>query len=259
MRGRGDEGGRRGGRGSGRYGRMATKALVRLMRDGDHLALHEFVRRYRGLLVSYSERFGLLGDEARSLATDVLEDVALHLMDHPDKIPGSMDAYVVASFRNHVLRSRRDAARAGRPQTEPMDVSPEMPPSDLDAPGGSSQAMLRAARGPDWEPAPLSPPLERLVTMLDSVLTAEERRLLSWVSEYVLQSEIAQWTGLSHAAVRKQVERLRNRLAATARLYAASLSLRERAELVRFFRHAHELIIDDPDPANRSRRVAGND
>ena len=259
MRGRGDEGGRRGGRGSGRYERMETKALVRLMREGDHLALHEFVRRYRGLLVSYSERFGLLGDEARSLATDVLEDVALHLMDHPDKIPGSMDAYIVASFRNHVLRSRRDATRAGRPQTEPMDVSPERPPGDLDAPGGSSQAMLRAARGPEWEPASLSPALERLVTMLDSVLMTEERRLLSWVSEYVPQSEIAQWTGLSHAAVRKQVERLRTRLAATAKLYAASLSLRERAELVRFFRRINSFVLDDPDPANPSRRAAGNE
>jgi DNA-directed RNA polymerase specialized sigma24 family protein len=258
MRGRGDEGGRRDRRGSGRYGRLETKALVRLMRDGDHLALSEFVRRYRGLLMSYAERFGVLGDDARTLVMDVLEDVALHLMHDPEKVPRSMDAYVVASFRNQVLKTRRDALRSGRPAIDTTDTPLDAGPGDLDAPGGSSQAMLRAAKGPAWEPAPLNPALERLITMLDSVLTTEERRLLSWVSEYVPQSEIAQWSGISHAAIRKQVERLRHRLAATAKLYAASLSVRERAELMRFFRRAKEFVIDHPDPANPSRRATGN-
>ena len=257
MRGRGDEGGRRDRRGSGRYGRLETKALVRLMRDGDHRALSEFVRRYRGLLMSYAERFGVLGDDARTLAMDVLEDVAVHLMQDPEKIPRSMDAYVVASFRNQVLKTRRDALRGGRPEID-TTAGLNAVPVDLDAPGGSSQAMLRAAKGPGWEPAPLSPALERLTTMLDSVLTTEERRLLSWVSEFVPQSEIALWTGVSHVAIRKQVERLRTRLAATAKLYAASLSIRERAELMRFFRRAKEFVVDHPDPANPSRRATGN-
>ena len=256
MRGRGDEGGRDG-HGGGRYGRLEAKALVRLMRDGDHLALSEFVRRYRGLLMSYAERFGVLGDDARTLVMDVLEDVALHLIHDPEKVPRSMDAYVVASFRNQVLKTRRDASRGGRPEID-TTAGLDAAPMDLDAPGGSSQAMLRAAKGPGWEPAPLSPALERLTAMLDSVLTTEERRLLSWVSEYVPQSEIALWTGVSHAAIRKQVERLRTRLAATAKLYAASLSVRERAELMRFFRRAKEFVVDHPDPANPSRRATGN-
>jgi RNA polymerase sigma factor (sigma-70 family) len=229
------------------------------MRDGDHLALAEFVRRHRGLLVSYAERFGVLGDDARSLAIDVLEDVALHLMDNPDKIPRSMDAYVVASFRNQVLKTRRDASRSGRPEMETTGPSVDVASDELDAPGGSSEAMIRAARGPAWEPAPLSPVLERLITTLDSVLTPEERRLLSWVSEYVLQSEIAQWTGVSHSAIRKQVERLRTRLAAAAKLFAASLSARERAELARVFRRVDEILIDHPDPASPSRRATGNE
>jgi predicted ArsR family transcriptional regulator len=78
--------------------------------------------------------------------------------------------------------------------------------------------------------------------LLDEGLSREERLLLAWVSEHVPQSEIARWLGVSHAAARKQLERLRKRLAITAREYCHSISGREHDELEHFFRRLDATI-----------------
>lgn len=221
------------GRRSEWYRRLEIAEVVDRLRAGDYWALREFVSRYRGLLMSHAERFGFDVEDARAVATEVLHDVARELIEARRVLPRSMDGYVVRCFRNRVLNAVRDASRRGRPElacsADPGEVSPESDPT------GCSEAMLHSAAGPEWEPVSLNPALERLAALLDGGLSKNERHLLSWVSEFVPQSEIAAWLGISYAAARKQLERLRARLAATARAHAESLTGHERLELLRFF------------------------
>ncbi|HEU5184907.1 MAG TPA: hypothetical protein VFU01_10090 [Gemmatimonadaceae bacterium] len=250
----------RGGRGddirrAARYRRLEISQIVELVRAGDYFALVEFVARHRGLLMSHAERFGLAVEDAQAVATEVLHDVAIELIEHPALLPRSMDGYVVRCFRNRVLNSVRDAARRGDPDPGTADSDADGVPN-AGANSACSQAMRRSAAGPEWEPAALSPVLERLAVILDESLSEAERHLLAWVSEYVPQSEIAAWLGVTHAAARKQLERLRRRLAAAARVHAESLPPQERVELLRFFRR-FDAVIDDI--GRRSdRRVSGD-
>jgi len=72
--------------------------------------------------------------------------------------------------------------------------------------------------------------------MVEEGLSREEELLLSWVSRWVPQSDIAQWLGISHGAARNRVMRLRARLKEVALQHAATFTGRERAELREFFR-----------------------
>ena len=240
---------------SRRYRRLEIGQIVELVRAGDYFALLEFVARQRGLLVSHAERFGFAIDDARAVATEVLHDVARELIEHPGALPDSMDAYVVRCFRNRVLNSVRDATRRGLRGAVVRESSPDVIPHD-DEGVGCSQAMLRSAAGAASEPVPMSAVLERLALLLDGGLSEPERHLLSWVSEYVPQSEIAAWLGITHAGARKQLERLRRRLAAAAKAHAESLMGRERAELLRFFQR-FDMVIDSAGTMS-DRRVAGD-
>jgi DNA-binding MarR family transcriptional regulator len=101
--------------------------------------------------------------------------------------------------------------------------------------------------------------LQRLSSMLDEGLTREESDLLGAVSEYASQSDIAEWLGVSHAALRKQLERLRRRLRLIARRYIDALTERERAEIRRFFARVDAIIEPEPTTLPRLTKAAGND
>lgn len=241
------------GRRSARYRRLEIGRIIELLRAGDYYALLEFIARHRGLLMSHAERFGLAVEDARAVATEVLHDVAHELIERPGLLPRSMDGYVVRCFRNRVFNSMRDASRRDRIISEAVDVGERTSP-DEDSAGGCSQAMLRSAAGPAWESIPLTPSLERLAQLLDGGLDDSERQLLAWVSEYVPQSVIATWLGVTHAAARKQLERLRRRLAAAAKEHAGTLPVHERVELLRFFRRVDTAI--DASNTMMDRRVS---
>ena len=103
--------------------------------------------------------------------------------------------------------------------------------------GGSvSQAALRESQGPGADRTPASTAVERLASMVEEGLTAEEELILSWVSRWVPQSDIAEWLGITHGAARNRVMRLRARLKDVALQHAATFTGRERSELADFFR-----------------------
>jgi DNA-directed RNA polymerase specialized sigma24 family protein len=236
------------------YRRLEIAKVVDLLRTGDYWALREFLSRHRGLLMSHAERFGFDIVDARAVATDVLHDVARDLIEGRRVLPRSMDGYVVRCFRNRVLNEVRDARRratsGATPPTHPEELSPE---SDT---AGCSEAMLHSAAGPEWEALPLNPAVERLAELLDGGLSKDERQLLSWVSEYVPQRTIAAWLGITYAAARKQLERLRDRLAVAARTHAESLSGQERVALLRFFRRVDAVV--DAVESKADRRADSN-
>ena len=72
--------------------------------------------------------------------------------------------------------------------------------------------------------------------MVEEGLSDEEELILSWVSRWVSQRQIAGWLGISHGAVRNRVMRLRACLKEVALQHAASFIGREREELAEFFR-----------------------
>ena len=78
--------------------------------------------------------------------------------------------------------------------------------------------------------------------MIEEGLTEEEEAILSWVSRWVPQSQIAEWLGITHGAARNRVMRLRARLKETALQHVASFSGRERIELNEFFRRTFSSV-----------------
>ncbi|HJR63806.1 MAG TPA: hypothetical protein VJ803_08870 [Gemmatimonadaceae bacterium] len=217
------------------YRKLTVQRLVELIRRDDYLALHEFVARYRPMLINFAERVGLKGADLDTVAADVLTDVAIRLL-KSRRYPRSMELYLVACFKNRLLNLERSRRRIG--EMSVLNGGENEPPY----PSLSSQAALRESAGPLWEPLPLAPGVELLASLLDEGLSRDERLLLAWVSEHVPQSEIACWLGISHAAARKQLERLRRRLALTAKQYWHSISGCEHDALEHFFRRLDATI-----------------
>ena len=238
------------------YRRFNLGELVRLMRQGDYLALREFARRYRPMLRRYCDQAGLDVRDFVSLAADVLGDVALQLIESRGAVPETVDNLLITMFKNRFIdEERKEGRRAARAQTAGADGE-EM---DGVSRAVSSEASVRAASGPLWEAVPLARGVERLASMLDEGLTEEERMLLSWVSAHRPQTQIAEWLGLSYSAARKRLERLRARLSDLAKQYQHSLSGRDRRDVDRFFARFDDMLQDRKLPPSDETRAAINE
>jgi RNA polymerase sigma factor (sigma-70 family) len=192
------------------------------MRRGEAAAFAEFVERYQRLLLHYARRAGLRGDDADELVITVLGDAAVAFVEPGARMPNDVALYLIGCFRNRLLNERRDGERRARRVAE---VS-----TDGDWGDGGERAALcsedarRASRGPAWEaPPPAAAGLTALSRMLSESLSADERQMLAWDSEDVPQREIAERLGITHAAVRQRLHRLRARLRAASEQYAATL------------------------------------
>ena len=207
--------------------------LVAGMRRDEPEAYEEFFRCFRPLLIAEARRLRVQPALCREMADECLDDVAMRLRRYTTPIPRSLAPYLVRALRIHRLALRREEKRRadGERDGETSDDDPAGPLAS-----GLSEDALRASAGPDGERTPASTALERLATMVEEGLSREEELLLSWVSRWVAQSDIAQWLGISHGAARNRVMRLRARLKEVAFQHAATFSGREREELREFFR-----------------------
>jgi RNA polymerase sigma factor (sigma-70 family) len=232
------------------YRALPATELVRLLRQGNYDALQEFTARYAPLLINYVERAGFRVADVETVAADLLTDIAASLIQTRSLPQCSMETYVVRCFRNRLASLHRQSERDVRAHEQMLD------PQDA---SGCSQGTMRSSAGPEYERAALPPVLQRLSSMLDEGLTREESDLLGAVSEYASQSDIAEWLGMSHDALRKQLERLRRRLRLIARRYINALSSRERAEIRRFFVRVDAIIEPEPSTSRPPTKAAGND
>jgi DNA-directed RNA polymerase specialized sigma24 family protein len=232
------------------YRALSAAELVRLLRQGNYDALQEFTARYAPLLVNYVERAGFRVADVETVAVDLLTDIATSLIQAHTLPKCSMETYVVRSFRYRLASLHRQSGR---------DVTAHEQLLDPQGASGCSQGTMRSSAGPEYERPALPPVLQRLSSMLDEGLTREESDLLGAVSEYASQSDIAEWLGVSHAALRKQLERLRRRLRLIARRYIDALTERERAEIRRFFARVDAIIEPEPTTLPRLTKAAGND
>jgi DNA-directed RNA polymerase specialized sigma24 family protein len=225
--------------------------LVAAMRRNDLRALREFGLRFRPLLVDQARRAGVAPDDRDERVTEFLCDFALHLVE-THRLPRSLAAYLVTSFRNRVVSDHR--ARARRDAHDAHESDDVGAAGEQAVAGACSEYSLRAVHGPAAEgEAPLPPAVARLAAWLAGTLTDAERQLLTWVAHYVPTRLVAEWLGINHSAAKVRISRLRARLRAAAVRHAADLPDDERRELLRFFRHAPAFAGDAPTPGARSR------
>lgn len=225
-------------------GQTRDAEVVAAMRRGDARAVERFIARHHRLLLDYARRAGLPGTERDALVGELLEDVAMQLMMRTAPLPTNLRLYLLTALRNRLLNWKRARERRNRVVNEAVRDS--YADCDFahhgDAAAGSSEANVRASRGPGLERAALPRALERLSAYLSEGLSDDERQLLVAVAENVPQREIAEWLGVSYVVVRKRLERLRARLTEAAMRYTNTLEPDDARELQRFFRRCRSRI-----------------
>ena len=207
------------------------------MRRDDSRAIDEFLVRYQRLLFDRARRAGIERRRCENCIIELLEDLAMGIVSgrlRPEKLSG----YVFRAFSRRFSRSARKKNDPARP------VHGEMADSDVEEEdafvAAHSDHSVRASRGADWEPARMSPALERLASMLDDGLTPDEQQLLGWMSRYIEIVRIADWLAINSDAAEKRITRLRARLREVAARHVSQFSDVERHELRRFFRRVGE-------------------
>lgn len=253
------EAGGRARRSGGGVRRDDGRSLVLAMRRGEAAAFTAFVERYQRLLLHYAARAGLRGGDADELVTTVLGDAVIAFLEPRARMPDDVAFYLIGCFRHRMLNERRDGERRARRVREAA--------AEGDWGDGVERAALcsedarRASRGPEWDAAapPTAAGLTALARRLSESLTDDERRMLAWDSEDVPQREIAVRLGITHAAVRQRLRRLRARLRAASEQYAAALDGDGGRVVRRFLRRSlgappPRAVASQPSMSERARR-----
>lgn len=232
------------------YRLLDDAGLIAAMQRRDERAIDEFIVRYQRLLSDRARQWRASSLDVGDLISEVIEDVAVLIVNRRINPTRSLAAYVTKSFRARLAHmARADDARRTCVQrvAEPVPGAP-----DSALAGSVSQGTLRASYGAESVTPSPSPALLRLASLLAENLANDERQILVWMSNYVPQRQICEWLGTSYAAGTQRIWRLRERLRASARRYAASFDPREQRELSRFLRR-----IDAGAPPARRRRSGG--
>ena len=235
------------------------------MRREESAAFQDFFAWYSPLLMREARRLGVPPDQCEEVVIGCLDDAAVGLMQHTAPIPRSLAAYLVTALRHDVFNeSRRVRRERSHNEVAYREMSNQRQRVVME---GCSEASLRASGGPDWESIPLAPAIARLAESLDATLAAEERRLLLWVGQWVPQTLIAEWLGISYGATRARVLRLRARLRLAAERHVEGAGAADRAVLEGFFRRLALLESDpqaatedapaDDRPSPRAERASG--
>ena len=218
---------------------LSDAELVAALERGHSTALDEFITRFSRLLFDRAHRLGISRLQCEDVVVRVIETLGQRVMLGEIRIQSSVAAYVVRSFQREFARSEvraRTRARALRERLhDPAGTGERL------VQGLCSEHALVSSRGPGWEPPPVSIAVERLASMIEDDLTADEERLLAWVSNEVDLGAIARELGLKYDTLAKRIRRLRERMRAAALRHAEHFGLEERRALVRFFTRADRL------------------
>jgi DNA-directed RNA polymerase specialized sigma24 family protein len=204
--------------------------LKRLRRD-DAAACREYFSRFRLLLGREARRLGVQPALREEVVDDCLGDVALELIEPDATLPLSLNAHLLGALRHRVWNERRNRRRRERRETSAGEDAPGM--GERVVPATCSQAAIDASASVEARSTHLAPAIERLVVVLERALTEDERVLAAWLGEWVPQTTIATWLGISFGAARVRVHRLRERLRTAALEYVEGLDATERRQLVR--------------------------
>lgn len=232
--------------------------LVSAMRAGHEAAVAELYLRFRPLLLRVAQRQGVHAAERGELATEVLTDVALTLLDASAAAPRSLPAYLATALRRklamrHRARSRQ-ARRHAAATADDAGTTAAPPTAARVAEGGAvrtlhSEHSLRASAGPEREPPGLDPALAALAARLERELGEADQLLLVWLSHHVPLRTIAEWQGVRYDTAAKRASRLKARLRAVAVAHADALPAAERRRLHRFLARAGVALAPAAAPA----------
>lgn len=216
-----------------RYRKVGDAALVAAVRRGDTEAVDEFLERFQEVVMSQAKVSRVPPVEWRSWTSDLLCDVVVGLIGKTGASPLSIVAYLLTAARNkHRAAQREWSLHQQRLDERATGLGGE----ERVLATACSEFSVRTTYPPDWEPAPLPPVLDRLVSAMESSINPEQRRLLSWAAQRTPFSTMARMLGEQRSTIVKRVTRLRARLVEVALRFGESLAAGERAELVRFLR-----------------------
>jgi RNA polymerase sigma factor (sigma-70 family) len=158
------------------------------MRADESGAFEEFFERFAPVLRNEAARLRIQPALREEAVVECLEETAMSLIRPGATAPDTLAGYLVVSLRRKNLnrlraekrREQRDRGLAGE-LAMPCAIESDPGPSELGA---------------------------RLLNLL----TDDERALVTWMSEQVPLREVARWLGVSHAAARQRVTRLRTKL-----------------------------------------------
>src|SRR6516165_9389268 len=102
---------------------LGDRALVVAMRCGSPPAVHEFVMRFRPMLVLAARRLGVPEGERDEIADDVLHDTAIRLTEAAAPTPVGVRGYLLRSLRNRAANARRARDRRARAAVAATDAA----------------------------------------------------------------------------------------------------------------------------------------
>ena len=216
-----------------RFRGVRDTALVAAVRRGEPEAIDEFLERFQEVVMSQAKLLRIPREEWRAWTSELLCDVVVSLMAKKQGSPRSIVAYLIGAARNKHVASQREWSIH---QTRLAERATEVGGSERVLASVCSESSVRATYAPDWEPAPLPPVLDHLVSAIQGAITPDEHQLLSWVAQRTSFSTIARMLGEHRSTVVKRVTRLRARLIEVALRFGQSIDPNEREELVRFLR-----------------------
>lgn len=215
---------------------ISDAELVARISANEAEAYHECMARFGSLLHELARRFGAAPDRAWETVTLVLDDVMDRIRAHRYPRNRPLGGYLVTTLRCRLRDERRNA---GVRKRVVRDAAVE-----TDAPGQlvvrslSSDHAWRALRPPDEaddERSTLPPAVRALHDALVAQLDEDDRRLLDWRGDHVVQRQMAEWRGEAHGTTRNRLSKVRAEMMRATRRYLATLeNEHDRAEIERY-------------------------
>jgi DNA-directed RNA polymerase specialized sigma24 family protein len=205
--------------------RQDAELLVALRRC-DARAYEAFARRFTGVLLDQAQRLGIDPSDRETVVTEFLDDMVIRLATRES--PRLLGYFVVVAFRNRVLDARRAAKRRAASTDADADAVLHASCSayTMQVADGPSDAELHSTAARD------------LIARVVAGCSESERQLLLWSAHHVPLREAAGWIGISHAAVRQRIVRLRARLIRDTARHLDALEPAERLRVTALLRRA---------------------
>jgi DNA-directed RNA polymerase specialized sigma24 family protein len=229
-------------RSSGKTGRVlpapwrSPASFIAAIAHGETAAMRALYLFYAPLLRDQARQLGIPADERTELVTTVLDDFMLHVQSDAI-IPYDVARYLVAAVRNRIRTQHRDRLRARALHERAYSTTASS--GQRVVAESHSEFSLRSAQASDDETTgSLATAIAKLAEWSALMLRPEELVLMIGVSRHVPLRDIAKQLGISYAAARVRVHRLRERFRTLVLQHVASLDPKEKREVERFLRRA---------------------
>lgn len=214
---------------------LTPATFVTALNAGEPAALRALVLFYTPLLRDQARRLGIEPDERAELVASLLGDFILRVQDAAPP-PRDVSRYLVAAVRNRVRNHYRARARL-RMLTERAAVT--LPGTEQRVVAEChSEYDVRTSLSADEAATPLDTAVTKLARWSAQALSTDEQSLMMGVSHHIPLRELAAQLGITYAAARVRVHRLRERFRKLVLQHVRSLDAEERREVERFLRRA---------------------